>query len=115
MKYDSLVVDRCCQSAFQLVCGLMFGLVALAGQAAEPLPFFIGTYTDGLSQGVYYCTLDTQTGELSLPVLAAELKNPSYLVVRPGGHQLFVVSEVAAEGNEGKQLFAYENGPKGAL
>jgi len=54
---------------------------------AESLPVYFGTYTSGrnASKGIYRSMLDTDTGELSAPVLAAEAKNPSFLEIHPGG------------------------------
>jgi len=62
---------------------------------AESLPVYFGTYTSGrnASKGIYRSMLDTDTGELSAPVLAAEAKNPSFLEIHPGGKFLYAVSE----------------------
>ena len=56
-----------------------------AADAAEPGKFwvFVGTYTDGKSKGIYRMVLDTASGKLSEPALAAELENPSFLAVHP--------------------------------
>ena len=47
-------------------------LTVPAAAAAETL-VYLGTYTRGESKGIYRSTLDEATGELSNPVLAAEL------------------------------------------
>ena len=63
---------------------------------AEPGKFwvFVGTYTDGKSKGIYRMVLDTATGKLSEPALAAELDNPSFLAVHPTRKFLYAVNEI---------------------
>lgn len=58
---------------------------------------FIGTYTagDSISKGIYTCEFDTESGKLTEPVLAAELINPSFLAIHPGGKVLYAVNEVS--------------------
>jgi 6-phosphogluconolactonase len=61
---------------------------------AAEVPFYVGTYTKpGGSQGIYRLTLDTDSGKLSEPVLAAESKSPSFLALHPGGKYLYAVNE----------------------
>jgi 6-phosphogluconolactonase len=62
--------------------------------AAESLVYF-GTYTGAKSQGIYVSRFDSATGKLSVPELAAETKNPTFLAVAPGEHFLYAVNEVA--------------------
>src|SRR5882757_118274 len=61
--------------------------------AGESLVYF-GTYTGAKSQGIYVSKFDSATGNLTKPELAAEIKNPTFLAVAPGGNFLYVVSEV---------------------
>jgi len=70
-------------------------IAALSTVYAESLPVYFGTYTSGKnsSKGIYRSVLDTETGELSAPVLAAEAKNPSFLEIHPSGKYLYAVSE----------------------
>jgi 6-phosphogluconolactonase len=69
---------------------------------------YFGTYTGEKSRGIYVSHLDVATGALSPPQLAAELRNPSYLAVRPGGAFLYAVSEVnEAEGKPGGLVTAF--------
>jgi 6-phosphogluconolactonase len=67
---------------------------------AESLPVYFGTYTSGDngSKGIYRSVLDTETGQLSAPVLAAEAKNPSFLEIHPNGRFLYAVSESGSAG-----------------
>jgi 6-phosphogluconolactonase len=69
---------------------------------------YFGTYTGEKSRGIYVSHLDTTTGALSPPQLAAELRNPSYLAVRPGGGFIYAVSEVnEADGKPGGVVTAF--------
>lgn len=63
---------------------------------------FIGTYTpkDGASRGIYAVRLDSATGALSAPVLAAETPAPTFLTWRPDGRVLYALGE--GPGPDGK-------------
>jgi len=68
---------------------------------------YIGTYTgfkfvrhnepqmagQSRSKGIYVARFHTATGKLDPPVLAAEIANPSFLVVSPNGRFLYAASE----------------------
>ncbi len=56
---------------------------------------YIGTYTGPQSKGIYLCRLDSVTGKLEPPELAAEEVNPSFLALHPSGRFLYAVSEIA--------------------
>ena len=75
-------------------------LLALTVPAAAETLVYLGTYTGGESKGIYRSTLDEGTGKLSDPLLAAELENPSFLVVSPDQKYLFAVSENAFKEKE---------------
>ncbi len=75
--------------------------VPLLGEEATPewpeqLRFYIGTYTNGESEGIYTSQLNRQTGELTPPVLVGETANPSFLAVHPSGDFLYAVGEVSS-------------------
>lgn len=54
---------------------------------------YFGTYTrPDKSEGIYRSEFSGD-GNLSDPVLVAELKNPSFLAIAPGGNSLYAVSE----------------------
>src|SRR6266699_2471964 len=72
------------------------GAAALLAQRvpAAGKQYFVywGTYTtslprfgNGESKGIYVSRLNSETGKLSTPELAAETKSPSYLAVHPSG------------------------------
>ena len=75
-----------------LVAGLSL-LLPLAGFAGESLVYF-GTFTGAKSRGIYLSRFDSATGTLTAPELAAEIENPTFLAVAPGGRFLYAVSEV---------------------
>lgn len=83
---------------------LLFTIAASvsASAIADNYRVYIGTYTSGdsISKGIYTCSFDTETGKLTEPTFAVELKNPSFLAIHPGGKFLYAVNELS-EG-EGK-------------
>ena len=80
-----------------------------ASPRAAPIGWSTSAPTPGeKSRGIYVSHLDTATGALSAPQLAAELRNPSYLAVRPDGGFIYAVSEVnEAEGKPGGLVTAF--------
>jgi 6-phosphogluconolactonase len=69
-------------------------VMSLSAQQSASIPFFIGTYTGEGSEGVYRCWMDTITGKLSTPEIAARLENPSYLAVSSDNQHLWTVGEM---------------------
>src|SRR4051812_37520497 len=65
-----------------------------ASAAPADLLVYIGTYTGATSKGIYVSRLNTTTGALSAPQLAAETLNPSFLAVRAQGDFLYAANEV---------------------
>jgi 6-phosphogluconolactonase len=61
---------------------------------AQWAPFYVGTYTDAGSRGIYRCRLDTRSGALDEPVLASESGNPSFLALHPNGRILYAANEL---------------------
>lgn len=93
----------------------VLALIVPAAAPAETL-IYLGTYTGDQSKGIYRSTLDEATGELSDPVLAAELENPSFLVVSPYQKYLFAVSENGMfKGKEGGGVSSFAIGEDGGL
>lgn len=82
---------------------LGIALPALSGTLqAEDYHVYIGTYTGKQSQGIYVSRWNSDSGQLSPPVLAAELKNPSFLAVHPDGTYLYAVGETADHKDDGR-------------
>ena len=51
--------------------------------SADMIPFYIGGYSGPNNKGIYRSALDARTGQLSEPMLAAEMRNPSFLAQHP--------------------------------
>lgn len=83
---------------------LLLGLVLMAGIACKEKAekkseektthtLFVGTYTNGDSEGIYKYTLDATTGVLGTQELAAKLKSPSYLTISEDKNNLYAIQE----------------------
>jgi 6-phosphogluconolactonase len=76
------------------------GLSPAAGQEPPVAPagvlrVYIGTDTQGSSKGIYLAHLDLAKGRLKLAMgVAAELANPSFLVMHPNRSLLYAVGEM---------------------
>ena len=86
--------------AMKIFSTLMFSLAVPSVASAESFHVYLGTYTGGniTGKGICRSVLDTETGRLSDPVVAAEAKNPSFLEIHPSGKFLYAVSEVGGTG-----------------
>lgn len=77
---------------------------------AQNTPLYIGTYTDGESEGIYQLQFNTKTGELSNLQLAVATENPSFIAYSPDKKYLYAVSE-----NAGGSVSAYKIEQTGLL
>ena len=82
--------------------------ICTAAAAAE-VRFYLGTYTNGLSDGIYSGTLDTDTGRISPLELAAKAASPNYLALSPDGKFIYA-STLAGDGSVA--AFRVEGGGK---
>jgi 6-phosphogluconolactonase len=73
------------------------GLMAGSGNRKSPQRFFVGTYTDSGSEGIYSFSLDPETGKLTDNGLAAKTNNPSFLALTSDGRFLLAVHETKDE------------------
>ena len=82
-----LVVGR--PASFLLFAGIVMALASSA--SAENVDVWFGTVTprDGLSQGIYHASFDTESGKLSEPQLAANEMDPGWIALHPGGDVLY--------------------------
>jgi len=80
------------------VLSAIFGLQAQ--DAGNVLHFYVGTYTDSGSEGIYRFGLDRTTGKLHSNGLAALSENPSYLALSKDGKYLLAVRETRDESNQ---------------
>ena len=69
-------------------------------QAEDELRVYLGCYTRAESKGIYLCRLNLATGQLSEPVLAGEVKNPSFLAIHPSHKYLYAVGEMSTFGGK---------------
>lgn len=71
---------------------------AAAQTVAHSYIAYVGTYTSGTSKGIYSYQFDPRTGHLSSMKLAAELPNPSFLIVDRNRTHLYAITEMGANG-----------------
>jgi len=57
--------------------------------------FYIGTYTNGESEGIYRSQLDLKSGAMSQPVLAGKVDNPTFLAISADSKYVYAVGENA--------------------
>jgi 6-phosphogluconolactonase len=75
---------------------------------AKPYWVYFGTYTKPQgSRGLYRSLFDPETGDMSIPLLAAEMENPTFLAISPGGDCLYAVSETSQSGSQGNEGTVY--------
>jgi 6-phosphogluconolactonase len=73
---------------------LVLTLLAGGTAMADPVRFYLGTYTGrSSSQGIYMGTLDTRTGRLGPIELAAKAASPSFLALSPDEKFLYATME----------------------
>jgi 6-phosphogluconolactonase len=68
--------------------------IALPEASASGYFVFVGTYTDGDSEGIYVYRMDMQTGALALLSKAPGVENPSYLAISPSHKYLYAVNQL---------------------
>lgn len=89
---------------------LFLGIIVLITPAvsdsiqAQSIDVWIGTSRSAQSKGIYTCKLDTVTGKLSEPELAAEISGPGFLAMHPSRPCLYAVGTL----NEVPSVVAYE-------
>lgn len=84
---------------------------------AEPIRFHVGTYSVRGSAGIYTATLDSETGALSAPVVAAPANSPNWLTWHPRGKVLYAVGDRIDEAGKkgGGEVVAYTPNADGTL
>jgi len=91
-------------------------LVAQMAAAADAYWVYFGGYTGGKAggKGVMVATMDVKTGQLTKPVLAAEVGSPSFLAIAPNGQTLYAVGE-GGGGKDGGPVYAFRIDPATGL
>src|ERR1700730_2230634 len=78
---------------------LALGALSVAGNvvdaARQKYIFYVGTYTDHGSKGIYAYRFDSATGESTSLGLAAESTAPSFLAIAPSGNFLYAINEMS--------------------
>jgi 6-phosphogluconolactonase len=87
------------RAAAAFIYGVLAALVLVGSLLASPpqassILVYIGTYTGQKSQGIYVTRLDSASGTLSAPQLAAESRNPSFLAIHPTRNYLYAANEI---------------------
>lgn len=61
-------------------------------QNSEKVILYVGTYTNERAEGIYLCTFDPSTGEISLSKTFKGINNPSFLKISPDRQFLYAVT-----------------------
>jgi 6-phosphogluconolactonase len=88
-----LQIEEVFDMVFRKMCSVLCAFAVSSLSYAEIIPFYIGTSMNQTSpsQGMYRSTLNTETGQLSEPVLAGKAINPNFLDIHPEGTHLYAV------------------------
>lgn len=62
---------------------------------SQIIPLYVGTYTQGESEGIYKLDFNTKTGELSNKQLAIAIENPSFIAYSPNKKYIYAVGEAS--------------------
>ncbi len=74
----------------------------------NPQTLYIGTYTNGDSEGIYRCRMNAESGALEIVATTGGIENPSFLALDPRGRFLYAASETGEfEGEPGGGVYAY--------
>ena len=74
-----------------LACAVALGAYLPAMSAAASHLVYLGTYTKNGSRGIYSVRLDSSTGALTTPVLAAETPDPAWITLSPDKKFLYAI------------------------
>src|SRR5260370_32024434 len=80
---------------------VLFSSAQTSGKAAASSRYlaYVGTYTTKTeSKGIYAYEFDADTGKLTPKGVAAETRDPSWVVVHPSGKDLYAANEAGKPG-----------------
>ncbi|WP_299533927.1 lactonase family protein [Ulvibacterium sp.] len=81
------------KKTFVSVCCLFFVFLGCTPEAPKTYSLFVGTYTNGDSEGIYRYTFNADSGTLEDTRLMATLINPSFLKISPNKEYLYAVND----------------------
>lgn len=55
--------------------------------------FYIGTNTNRVDEGIYFCSFNSESGQFTIPQLAIEALNPNFIAFHPSGNFLYTVGD----------------------
>ncbi|MFS4466395.1 lactonase family protein [Maribacter sp. 2210JD10-5] len=74
---------------------------------SEMTNLYVGTYTDGDSEGIYQLKFNTETGALTQKIIKAKLPNPSFLAITKDKKNLYAVQETNSFENDAGAVTAF--------
>ncbi len=116
---------------YRTVCYPMFAALSLAIVSSQPATakepgvdgpdaadlksfrVYVGTYSQGKSQGIYHLDLDLASGKMTEPRLAAKITDPSFVAIHPDHRHLYAVNEVSSfDGKKAGAVSAFAINPE---
>jgi 6-phosphogluconolactonase len=113
----------CTKVKLTIACAILASSTLVLVGAPTPRPadsgllVYVGGYTTPDNPGILAGRFDAQSGRLDKLILAAEIRNPSFLAVHPDGLHLYAVAEINdLDGKPGGGVSAFRIDPtSGAL
>lgn len=91
-------------------------LLFSAPEAANPLKFYVGTFTSEGAEGIAFCMLDQEREDLSLISVFKGIDNPNYLKISPDRKTLYAASRSPRNIDpSGGSVVAFRIGGNGSL
>jgi len=87
--------------------GLFLMIAAVCPGQTVDVWFGTTTSARGESRGIYHAALNTETGKLTPPTLAAEISNPGFLALHPNGTVLYATGKPKEPGKSGDAVSAF--------
>jgi 6-phosphogluconolactonase len=73
---------------------------------------YVGTYTRGASEGIYRCSIESDSGDIAVEDVATGILSPSFLAIPYGHRHLYAVSETDEfDGGPGGSVHAFAIDP----
>ncbi len=72
-------------------------------ESSGKIYFYVGSYTEASTSGIYYCELNQGNGEIRIVKSFRGIKNPSFLAFNPGHDMLYAVGDALSEPGAGSK------------